>query len=290
MSAELKRALLSPPLLIVASVLLIVGIGLNAIVFGGGIKFTKDRVELRRDLTLLPKKLGHWVQVLDDETLPAEQVHELGTTAYIQRGYVNTKKIDVKQLEGMDKLSTADRAKLFWTLRARDPSCAINVHMAYYTGLVDTVAHIPERCMVGGGFDPVNPARVSLKLGNGLAPLDVKYNDFRKRDGGRGTSELVINVLYFFQVNGDYEWDSITGVRQKLQNLWEKYGYYCKIEMSTVALAPEESQAVAADFLTQALPEMEKLLPDWEAVNGRRMPSPSSSPSSSSPATTKPAK
>lgn len=286
MSAEFKRALLSPPLLIVASVLLIVGIGLNAIVFGGGIKFTKERVELRRDLTLLPKKLGHWVQVLDDETLPAEMVHELGTTTYIQRGYVNTKKVDPKLLEGMDKLSTADRAKLFWTLRARNPSCAINVHMAYYTGLVDTVAHIPERCMVGGGFDPVNPARVALNVGADREPLFVKYNDFRKRDGGRGAGELIINVLYFFQVNGDYEWDSISGVRYKLQNLWEKYGYYCKIEMSTVALAPEESQAVAADFLSQALPEMEKLLPDWEAVNGRRLPA----PSSSTPATTKPAK
>ncbi len=274
MSEEVKRAFRSPALLIVAGILLVVGIGLNAVVFGGGIKFTKDRVDLRRDLTLLPKKLGHWVQVLDDETLPAEMVHELGTTTYIQRGYVDTRKLDprlLQQIEGMDKLSTAKRAELFWTIRAKDQAAAINVHMAYYTGLVDTVAHVPERCMVGGGFDPVNPARVQLKFGSGRPPLDVKYNDFRKRDGGRGGAELVLNVIYFFQVNGDYEWDSITGVRYKLQNLWEKYGYYCKIELSTVALAPEQSQAVAADFLTQALPEMEKLLPDWDAVNGRRV-------------------
>jgi hypothetical protein len=281
-SSELFRALRSPALLIVGAILLLVGVGLNAIVVGGGIKFQKERVELRRDLTLLPKKLGHWVQVLDDQTLPAEVVHELGTTMYIQRGYVDTRRInDPKLLTGIDKLSTAERMALFGTIQHRDPSAAIFVHMAYYTGMVDTVAHVPERCMVGGGFDPVNPARVSLKLGNGLAPIDVKYIDFRKREGGRGEgSEATTNVAYFFQVNGDYEWDSITGVRYKLQNLWEKYGYYCKIELSTAALSATEAQTVMADFVTDALPEMEKLLPDWAAVNGRRLPTPATAPSS----------
>lgn len=269
--SEFARALKAPAAIVVLGILLVVGIGLNSIVFGGGIKFQKQRVELQKDLTLLPKKLGPWLQVLDDQNFPAEQVHELGTTMYIARGYIDTRRInDPKLLSGLEKLSSGERANLFFTIQHRDPKSAIYIHMAYYTGLVDTVAHVPERCMVGGGFDPVNPTRVQLALGNGVPPVDVKYIDFVKREGGKGSSvDVTTNVAYFFQVNGDYEWDSITGVRYKLQNLWEKYGYYCKIEMSTSNLTPTEAQASMADFVTNALPEMEKLLPDWDAVNGR---------------------
>src|SRR4029077_15572938 len=85
-------------------------------------------------------------------------------------------------------------------------------------------------------------------------------------------------VTYFFHANGKYE-ESPDVVRLRLQNLFEKYGYFAKIEVMTLLPARggggasvevdalrEADRNKAADsvekFLTVALPEVEKLLPD----------------------------
>ena len=78
-------------------------------------------------------------------------------------------------------------------------------------------------------------------------------------------------VGYLFHVNGEYESDPLD-VRARLQKLTEKYGYYAKVELMVTAApkdpaAREKASKAIKDFMTTALPEVERLLPDWAAVN-----------------------
>ena len=53
----------------------------------------------------------------------------------------------------------------------------LTVGITYYTGLVDTVAHIPERCYVANGFEQVTKD-VETMPARGFAdgkPRDVKF-------------------------------------------------------------------------------------------------------------------
>jgi hypothetical protein len=67
-------------------------------------------------------------------------------------------------------------------------------------------------------------------------------------------------------VNGTYEHDPIFGVRKKLQNLFERHAYFAKVEMVTDMGSTDAAAPVMMDFLTHAMPEIERVLPDWEAV------------------------
>src|SRR5205085_6651289 len=90
------------------------------------------------------------------------------------------------------------------------------------------------------------------------------------------------HVAYFFHCNGGYEPNPVA-VRVKLQNLFERHGYYAKVELmaddparaSTAtpseiearrAASAEKAKAAMADLLTQAMPAVERCLPDWKAV------------------------
>jgi hypothetical protein len=72
------------------------------------------------------------------------------------------------------------------------------------------------------------------------------------------------HVAYFFHVNGRYEHDSL-GVRTQLQDLWNKHGYYAKVEMRMDTPQSEDPAAWAAmrDFLSGGLKPIEAALPDW---------------------------
>ena len=75
-------------------------------------------------------------------------------------------------------------------------------------------------------------------------------------------------VAYVFHTNGHYEDDPL-GVRQTLQNLLERYGYYAKIELMTLGSETADDSQMAsqtmADFLTAAKPQIELCLPDWNS-------------------------
>ncbi len=100
--------------------------------------------------------------------------------------------------------------------------------------------------------------------------MPVSFGAFQESTGGVGSSRPVNRVAYFFHVNGDYEHDAITGVRKRLQNLFETHAYFAKIEIGTFGPEGDVGQERALedmeDFLGQALPEIEMILPDWDAV------------------------
>lgn len=81
--------------------------------------------------------------------------------------------------EGQDRLETPEvvetlgtqnyvtRLMLHRTRRLGDFRVGMQVHAAYYTGMIDTVPHVPDRCFVGGGMQKASAA-VSVPV-----PLDL---------------------------------------------------------------------------------------------------------------------
>ena len=93
----------------------------------------KKPVELRGPLATIPPTLGSWRRVGEDTIFGAALVEELGTTQYLDRTYA---------LDG-------------------DPEQGIaSVHVAYYTGAIDDVPHIPERCWDAAGMVMTRPPEV----------------------------------------------------------------------------------------------------------------------------------
>lgn len=268
------RAVRRPAVLTVVGTLCLAAVGLNAAVVVLDQYFQKKPVPLRAELTTIPTALGPWVQVTLDEPMSAEVEHALGTDKHLTRSYVDTRKAPpalVAELHGKEQ---DERRALLARIEAGDPSSVMTVHMAYYTGAPDTVAHIPERCMTGGGFVPTDPRTVTLPdvpaFGKSGADLPVKYVEFTEQ-GARATTGATagrkLNFAYFFQVNGQYDENALSGVQAKLQDLRNEYGYYCKIELRAQhGEHADQARAAFADFLRHALPQIERCLPDWEQV------------------------
>ena len=267
-----------PRFMIAAGLLLVCAVGFNAA--ARALHFRK--VPLKLQVKALDDKqagipavlAGRWAQVTDDRALPPEVEKELKTKQYLQRMYLDLKaaKKSPAEWQRMDEVSRQELADM--TRRAQ-PEAVIQLHMTYNTGMVDTVAHIPDRCMVADGYEPtawdVLPG-----------PADRPAARFRSIRFVEPIRNLTQHVGYLFHCNGGYTDDPIE-VRKRLQNLFETFGYYAKIEMMITEFAggarsDENSQEQAARekafhdkagramtaFLNDVLPEAERCLPSWE--------------------------
>ena len=281
------RGLLRQPRFIVAATfLLISAVGLNAATTFLKLHFRKVAVplpvkSLSDETEGLPDRLGPWAQALPDEPLNPDMEDALGTRQYVYRRYIDTR-LDPRAgnvLHAPTKKERDDRYTDFLNLHAQDAKGRplvpmLTVGITYYTGLVDTVAHIPERCYVANGFEEVTKDVETMPAGgfaDGKA-RDVKFTFINFDD--QTNQEHGVFVAYFFQVNGKYTEDPIE-VRKTLQDLTEKYGYYAKVEIKAASNdtarspTPEYRAAVEnaiKDFIGAALPELEKRLPDWQRV------------------------
>jgi hypothetical protein len=231
----------------------------------------------------IPSKLGNWVQVTVDKPIDPELEAALKTNQYISRMYVDTAVIGKDEVDALLKESDLDRARHLARLQATYPPQAFIVLMVTFnTGLVDTVTHIPDNCYVASGYEPssyqVKHATCG-KLPDGQ-PRDISYR-FITFEDQTGQNRVGCRVGYLFQADGDYT-DNPYTVRTKLQNLFERYGYYAKVEMMTTEpLRDADSAAVGSgdkasdgatvdamnDLLTALLPQLERCLPDWKQLH-----------------------
>lgn len=272
--------------LLAATVLLICAIGFNTATRALQLHFRKLPVPLAvkaldDKVEGLPLKIqGRWLAVGDDQPLNADVEKALGTKQYVNRTYVDLRAARKSELDfkGRDARRIADLVR---EIKQTKPEAVVQLGFTYYTGLVDTVAHIPDRCMVADGYQPtsyvVKPGPTTYADAKGR-PVSFRYITF---EDITGQSRVTRNVGYFFHVNGEYENDPL-GVRFKLQNLFETYGYYSKIEMMTEQFGKADDEAARARsaeamsrFLSDLLPEVERCLPDWNKVkNGQLSSSP----------------
>ena len=231
--------------------------------------FAKKPVDLRWHFRTIDQDLASWESVGGDRELPAEIVETLGTELYLERLYAR----DGKPREGL-----------------------IQLHIAYYTGMIDQVPHIPDRCMVASGFRrqaapanyPLELPQVRWKVGddgvrettfrNSITGRDVPVHlpegDFKLRtiefshDDYPGT---VTYGGYFFIANG-----RVVATPEQVKALAfrrsEEYAYYCKVQFvmqSDDDLTAEEYVAEVSDLLTPLLPQIMNCLPDWPEVQAR---------------------
>lgn len=178
------------------------------------------------------------------------------------------------------------------------------LHAAYYTGTIDTVPHVPERCLVGGGWgivagpftlavpldmtrlspNPIDPESKTLgyvrsrladssdrpgqyvNMPKGLDSLKMQVTKFSAPNGS------TMYAGYFFVANGSVA-TTANDVRLKAFDLSSKYAYYMKVQISSLTATSEvEMIEQAADLLDEVLPELMRCTPDWLAVERGEYP------------------
>lgn len=221
----------------------------------------------------------------DPPPLSAEIIENLGTENYISRYYIKT--------------STR-----------QDPRPNIfELHCTYFTGMADTVPHVPETCFVGGGMrirreSVIVPVPIDLTRfppDPTIDPADFDPDVYGVIRRGRtgiesdtpgvrvrmpfGVDRLRLRVTefesadgrrtfagYFFLANG-WAVDSAFDVRLRAFDLKAKHAYYSKVQFSSSLVeSAEELAEVAADFLNEMLPEIMRRVPDWTEVAAGRYP------------------
>jgi len=147
----MKRSFLQPAFIVCALSLLLGTVGLNAAVKAFKLYLRKLPIEASLPVRVVPAETESWKRVGNDAELSADVVKTLGTENYLTRVYA-----EKNPAEG-------ERPRL------------LELHLAYYTGMVDTVPHIPERCMVGGGFQ--------INTGSAVLPLRLDTSSWRRASG-----------------------------------------------------------------------------------------------------------
>ena len=255
-----------------ALAILIAGaVGFRMLVAQLNIHLMKEPVELRRPLDTIPTRLGRWERVGLDSVFPDTLIEELGTRRYLDRSYA----IDGDPKKGI-----------------------VHVHVAYYTGTIDAVPHIPERCWAVGGLE--------LTRNSEGVEVAIDRSEWRKQGGRDDARYMVASVKdavtaeideitmprgdiamttiefqdpkrpevrqvggYFFLANGATARTSYD-VRSLAFNLTDRYAYYCKIQLTksgTVKGADESLlepfKADATELLSELIPPLMRCLPDW---------------------------
>jgi exosortase len=253
-------------LLSVSAVALQIGVGaLN-------VYLKKVPVYPRKDFSVLPSAIGDWKRIGEDARFDASGVEALGTDLYLTRAYIK---------EGTS-------------------NPPMQLHLAYYTGQVDAVPHVPDRCMVAGGYVPLTaePITLSMKIDmstwgtDEIETLDgVAYPVVKHWDALRESTEAIrlpigdfelrstefshpklgdehIFAGYLFVANG-----KTTAYPERIRMIAfdpsEKFAYYCKVQFTTRGgsqFTMEQFNELASDLLSSALPEIMRCLPDWAEV------------------------
>lgn len=271
-----SRSLANPAFLAALAALIVSAVGLRAAIDALGVHVSKLPIYAvgGRQVHAIPHKIGPWERQGADEVLSAEALEELDTENYVSRLYVGEWD---GQMVGLD------------------------FHAAYYTGMIDTVPHVPERCFVGGGMSITGGSHV-VKI-----PLDlsqytpdptvtaeeaegVVYTAFTQ-DHSRvrlpaGVEDLKMIVTkfsapgteqdiyagYFFIANGKLA-PRAEDVRALAFRLTDDYAYFLKVQFTSFqAKSAEDLAAQAASFLKDGLPEIMRCLPDWIEVQAGRYP------------------
>ena len=228
----------------------------------------KNPIYPRQNFSVLPSKIDGWERVGDDIRFDAAGVESLGTELYLSRTYFST-----------DNLLPP-----------------VQLHIAYYTGQVDAVPHVPDRCMVAGGFAPLTsePITIPLEIDQSSWTEDMHesldgipyrviagseqediirmpFGDFELRTTEFSHPEFDDDRVfagYFFVANG-----KVTAYPERIRLLAfdrsSKHAYYCKIQFTIRGkynFTTEEFIKLVSGFTSDMLPSIMKCLPDWPEV------------------------
>jgi exosortase/archaeosortase family protein len=249
-------------------ILLTCVLGIHIVVAANNWVLFKLPVPLRHEFVQIPANLGPWHRTHDFPFSPEER-DLLGPWA-VNWLYERT--------DGTD-------------------SPPAGLHLTYYTGIVDTVPHVPERCELAGGATEMDRTLVTLRLGGPgyhprpQDPAATMYAPSKLAGGSIPVPQTAIQatvsqfvskenqhycVIYFFVANGGY-FANPDQVRAKGFDPRDRYNYYCKVQMKLLTGGDTAAAtAQASEFLSAVMPEDLACLPDWDQVG--RGPGPGNQP------------
>jgi exosortase/archaeosortase family protein len=275
-----------PKVCTVVGVLLLSAVTMTYLMVAMSGFLAKKEVSLRASLDTIPSTLGDWSQVGDEREYDAAVIESLGTTQFIDRIYAP------------DGLSEKGYLML---------------HIAYYSGTIDEVPHIPERCWDAAGLSQMGD---SQRLPLMLDDSDWVETDLTNRGSGElykttivthpvtgveqvirlpvGEMELMTSTFstnkdaeirrvggYMFIANGR-SCASSFGVRSLAFDWTEEYAFYCKVQISAVYKVSDDGnefldryQVDSSNLISNLLPHLMRCLPDWAEIeaNGAEGPS-----------------
>ena len=250
-------------------------VGFRATVSSLNLYLRKEPVALQQSLDTIPTKLGRWKRVGLDSRLGEAMVESLGTRFYLDRQYA----IDGNPANGV-----------------------MTLHIAYYTGMIDAVPHVPERCWGAAGLNMVNqPAAILLPIdqskwdlvsgpknvSTGVIYPTAKVIDLVTRREEVvympiGETEMSVTVFqdeqnsrsrlvggYLFIANARFT-SSPNVVKTYAFDLSSRSSYYCKVQCSMFVNESEQPvdkwSELTADLLSELLPSLMRRLPDWTLI------------------------
>lgn len=251
--------------------------GLKFAVAQLGLYIRKTPIEVDRKVSSIPTETQNWKQIGADEVMSTEMVEELGTKNYVSRRFIRKDTASGKS----------------------DDAMVLDLHLAYYTGMVDTVPHIPDRCLVGGGWSIAGDTRVvplnldqeasvwtpekvpeesgviysarmgpmssqpglRVRLPRDADQIAIRFNPYTHPKEGRK-----LFAGYFFIANGGH-CHRAEDVRLLAFRLTDSYAYYLKVQVSTHTADNEtEFTSAASSLVGELLPDIMRCVPDWVDV------------------------
>lgn len=144
----------------------------------------------------------------------------------------------------------------------------IRLDVTYYTGLLEAVPHVPERCIVAGGGTILHDLNGSIPTN--LEGLPDEWKHWNGAEMYRTAFEVTQKnglttqgaQYHLFSANGrpTASWKQ---VRLAMGSLWIKYAYFAKIQVAPFGAenSLEAADEACRDFLKAALPSILKNLP-----------------------------
>ncbi len=242
----------------------------------------------------LPREFPSWKASGVDQVVSKEGIDALGTDNYLTRTYVAMPGTPAHmRLNDFDPLA--------------NEAIVVQLHLAYYTGMIDTVPHVPERCFVGAGTQMTSSPRV-IEIPfdrSGLIPdstvsaetleqlsadgspvfLARSPNTHRRVRLPANLDNLSMRVTefqdtggnsliagYFFIANGEIV-PSADQVRLKAFQLEDDYAFYKKVQFTVLGLENgEELAKIAGSMLEEMFADLMRRTPDWVEVREGRYP------------------
>ncbi|MGB0766521.1 MAG: archaeosortase/exosortase family protein, partial [Phycisphaeraceae bacterium] len=285
---------------LIGGLLLVAALGQTSVINATGVALTKLPLPLREGIALsFPDQAGDWELLHLDPKLPKDVEAELGTKEYFNRFYVDNDAGVYRDSVEVFTLDNEPGGRLKNWRGEIAPGELAKVHVTYYTGMLDTVPHVPDKCWVVAGSEQVYRQTHKIKIDRsdyrpdpdhpGLILAESRAFDKTVRlpgdeiecviFSGRDSFGNVSTAMYFFLANGDAIASSHQ-VRFSF-NLKDRYSYYCKVELmfpgivirnSDDAEGIEKMKALASDMLSDLLPEVMACLPDWTEVQAGEYP------------------
>jgi hypothetical protein len=275
-------SLKKPAFLVALGALTLSSIGMGAAISRFKLMLRKEAIYPSNGTLLnsIPRESATWMAVGPDRYEHGEVLETLGTNNYLTRTYAK-KKPAKPGAEAEPDLTTT-----------------LEFHTAYYTGMIDTVPHVPDRCFVAGGMQlaeltkdlvlPLDPLKMrpdknaegplaghlytahsSLRIPVHL-PLDpdqLKLHTMSFLNSGRK-----LYAGYFFIANGGAV-PRAEDVRLLAFDLHSKYAYYVKVQFTSSSATSEEDLAkLAASFLDENFGDLMECVPDWAEVEAGHYP------------------